>query len=247
MKCICNDFRRAITGRWFLGALGLSMAALYLSIGQDTHYLLSMLSDHTLLEEMDFGLRLDELLMQGLAGTLGVMVLPALSALPFALQPLQELKCGALRPAIFRVGRKSWLLGKTLAVLLSGMLLQGVAAVGLTLMFQLLVLLAMGQAFPMENLPQVLPLLLRRMLCGGLWAGVGCIAALLTETASAACLAPLCLCYAMVMIGTRFFPQALFLQPAAWLTGQTWPLMVALAAVAAAMLLTLRREVNTHA
>lgn len=51
MKCICNDFRRAITGRWFLAALGLSMVALYLSIGQDTHYLLSMLSDHTLLEE----------------------------------------------------------------------------------------------------------------------------------------------------------------------------------------------------
>ncbi len=247
MKCISNDFRRAITGRWFLAALGLSMVALYLSIGQDTYDLLSMFSEYAMLEEWAFRMHLDELLMQGMTGMLGIMVLPALSALPFALQPLQELKCGALRPAVFRVGRKSWLLGKTLAVLLSGMLLQGVAAVGLALVFQLMALVAVGQGFPVDDLPQVLPILWRRMLCGGLWAGVGCIAALLTETASAACLAPLCLCYAMVMIGTRFFPQALFLQPAAWLTGHTWPLAVALGAVAAAMFFTLRREVNAHA
>ena len=35
--------------------------------------------------------------------------------------------------------------------------------------------------------------LLRRMLCGGIWASVGCVMALATETSSAAHLGPLCL------------------------------------------------------
>ena len=50
--------------------------------------------------------------------------------------------------------------------------------------------------------------LLRRMRCGGIWASVGCVMALATETSSAAHLGPLCLCYALMMLGKRFFPAA---------------------------------------
>lgn len=61
--------------------------------------------------------------------------------------------------------------------------------------------------------------LLRRMLCGGIWASVGCVMALATETSSAAHLGPLCLCYALMMLGKRFFPAAVMLNPINWIDG----------------------------
>ena len=61
--------------------------------------------------------------------------------------------------------------------------------------------------------------LLRRMLCGGIWASVGCVMALATETSSAAYLGPLCLCYALMMLGKRFFPAAVMLNPRNWIDG----------------------------
>ena len=61
--------------------------------------------------------------------------------------------------------------------------------------------------------------LLRRMRCGGIWASVGCVMALATETSSAAHLGPLCLCYALMMLGKRFFPAAVMLNPINWIDG----------------------------
>lgn len=61
--------------------------------------------------------------------------------------------------------------------------------------------------------------LLRRMRCGGIWASVGCVMALATETSSAAHLGPLCLCYALMMLGKRFFTAAVMLNPINWIDG----------------------------
>lgn len=243
MKCIELDFRRAITGRWFLVAFFASVASLYMSIGSQSYNLIDQLKQHQAFEE-DFYLDVAELLYQGLRGDFGVMILPALSALPFAAQSLQEMKSGAIRPAVFRVGRKSWIAGKLLSTLLSGMLLQAGAAVGLLLAFHLMMLICAGEWFPMGDFAPVLSVLVRRTLCGGIWAGSGCLIALLTETASAAYLGPLCLCYAMVMIGTRFFPETALLNPANWLIGEIWPLLWALGMLAAALMWMLRRKVN---
>lgn len=245
MKCIVYDFRRAITGRWFLAALFATVAALYMSIGSESFQLVSMLRDYDLYDD---GLALDgaSLLAQALKGDFGVMTLPALSALPFAAQALSELKCGAIRPVVFRVGRRSWVAGKLLATLVSGMLLQACAALGLLVVLHGMTLLCTGQWFPVESLESVWPLLVRRMLCGGLWAGVGCLVAIMTETSSAAYLAPLCLCYAMVMLGTRFFPDTAVLNPVNWLTGPVWPLLLGLIVVAATLAWLLRRKVNAY-
>ncbi len=247
MKCIFYDFRRAITGRWFLVALLASTAALYLSIGYASNRFVNVLSDYESYVDMDFSLYIADFLRQGLAGDFGIMTLPALSALPFAAQPLAELKCGALRPAIFRTGRNSWIIGKALACVLCGMLLHAAAALLLMLALQGVTLGMIGRTIPIGDASGLLMLLFRRMLCGGVWAGAGCIIALLTETASAAYLAPLCLCYALIMIGTRFFPEIPQLNPANWASGLTWPLLLGLAAVAAGLMLILRREVNRHA
>lgn len=245
MKCIADDLRRAITGRWFFVAFFASAASLYMSIGSQSYRLIDMLSQLELYES-SFWLDAASLLSQGLRGDFGVMVLPALSALPFAAQALQEIKCGAIRPAVFRVGRKSWIAGKLLSTFVSGMLLQAAAAIGLLLVLHLMMLIFAGTTFPMGDFAPVWPVLLRRMLCGGIWAGVGCLAALLTETASAAYLAPLCLCYAMVMIGTRFFAETALLNPTNWLTGAAWPLLLVCVVLAGALAWVLQRKVNAH-
>lgn len=247
MKCILYDFRRAIMGRWFLAALLAGTAALYLSIGDATNRLMNVLSNYESYFDMDFPLNIADFLRYGLAGDFGIMTLPALSALPFAAQPLTELKCGALRPAIFRTGRTSWIIGKALACILCGMLLHAAAVLLLTLALQGVTLGTIGRLIPMGDASGLLMLLFRRMLCGGIWAGVGCIIALLTETTSAAYLAPLCVCYAMVMIGMRFFPEIPQLNPANWQNSLTWPLLLGMAAVAAGLVLILRREVARHA
>lgn len=246
MKCIYADFRRAITGRWFLAAFLASVAALFLSMGTQSYELLNLLSQAGMPEE-DFQLDGSAMLLQALRGHFGMMVLPALAALPFAGQALQEMQCGAVRSVIFRVGRNPWIVGKWSATLASGALVQLAAAMGMLLTLQLAMLCCACMFFPLADWESLWPLLLRRMLCGGIWAGVGCLAALLTETSAAACFAPLCLCYAMMMIGMRFFPDIVLLNPVSWFTGRAWPLLLALAALAAALNSMLQRKVNAYA
>ena len=147
-----------------------------------------------------------------------MLTLPALSALPFAAQALHEIRSGAVRPAVFRTGRKSWIAGKAAGCIASGMLLQGAAAGLVYLVLNGLMLAVSGQEFPWGDGTVFWPVLLRRMMCGGIWAGIGCVTALITETSSAAYLAPLCLCYTLMMIGTRFFPDAVMLNPMQWLS-----------------------------
>ena len=212
MKSICYDLRRAITGRWFLAALLASTIALYLSIGQATYGLIDYLKSIEW-QEASFWYSMSDLFAMGMKGDFGMLTLPALSALPFAAQALHEIKSGAIRPAVFRTGRNSWIIGKAAGCVISGMLLQGAAVGLLFLILNGLMRGYAGQWFPWGDGGDFWPILLRRMLCGGIWAGVGCVIALATETASAAYLAPLCLCYALMMIGTRFFPDAKMLSP----------------------------------
>ncbi len=90
-------------------------------------------------------------------------------------------------------------------------------------------------------------MLLGRMLCGGIWAGVGCVIALATATASAAYLAPLCLCYTLMMIGIRFFPDAAMLNPLRWVAGAEWFLAVLIAASVILQTIFLNRGVRKYA
>ena len=83
MKCIIYDFRRAITGRWFLVAFFASLASLYMSIGNQSYYLIDQMK---YLKEYgdNFYMNAADLLMHGMQGDFGMMILPALSALPFS-------------------------------------------------------------------------------------------------------------------------------------------------------------------
>lgn len=246
MKSICYDVRRAIAGRWFLAVLIATTAALYLSVGQATYGLIGYLESIEWYED-GFWYSMSDLLVLGLKGDFGMLTLPALSALPFAAQALHEIKSGAIRPAVFRAGRKNWIIGKVAGCAISGMLLQG-AAVGLMfLILNGLMYGIAGQWFPWGEKTDFWLLLFNRMLCGGIWAGVGCVIALATETASAAYLAPLCLCYALMMIGTRFFPDVAMLNPMQWLNGAAWLLVVLLTITIALQVLFLKRGVQRYA
>ena len=246
MKCILLDLRRAIAGRWFLAALFATTAALYLSVGKATYGLIDYLKNIEW-QAGYFWYSMSDLLVLGMKGDFGMLTLPALSALPFSAQALHEIKSGAIRPAVFRTGRTAWIVGKAAGCTLSGMLLQG-AAVGL--LYRILKCLmygVAGQGFPWGENAAFWLLLLRRMLCGGIWAGVGCVIALATETASAAYLSPLCLCYALMMIGTRFFPDVEMLNPMQWATGAIWSLVILLAVTIALQSFFLKRGVEKYA
>lgn len=245
MKSILYDIRRALAGRWFLASAVVSAIALYMSIGQESYHLMNELRN--LESGNPFYFELANLLRQSMQGDFGIMTLPALAALPFAAQPLQEIKSGAIRPAVFRIGRSAWLMGKGIACFLSGMLLPLISVVILALIFHLVMLICGGMLFPTGDISVIYLPLLSRMICGGIWACIGCMIALLTETAAAAYLAPLCLCYALTMIGTRFFPQIPMLNPSNWMTGSPYPLLFLLIPMILLMALTLRREVYRHA
>ena len=246
MKCILSDVRRAIAGRWFLAALMATTVALYLSIGQASYGLIGYLESIEW-QEGNFWYSMSDLLALGMKGDFGMLTLPALSALPFAAQALHEIKSGAIRSAVFRTGRKSWIIGKVAGCAISGMLLQGAAVGLLFLILNGLMYGIAGQWFSWGKGGDFWPLLFNRMLCGGIWAGVGCVIALVTETASAAYLAPLCLCYALMMIGTRFFPDAAMLNPMQWVSGATWILLILLAITLSFQVLFLNRGVKRYA
>ena len=246
MKCIYYDLRRAVAGRWFFAALIATTTALYLSVGQATYGLLGYLESIDMYED-SFWYSVSDLLALGMKGDFGMLTLPALSALPFAAQALHEIKSGAIRPAVFRTGRNSWIIGKAAGCVISGMLLQGAAVGLLFLILNGLMRGYAGQWFPWGDRADFWLLLLNRMLCGSIWAGVGCIIALATETASAAYLAPLCLCYALMMIGTRFFPDVAMLNPMQWVNGAAWLLVVLLIITIALQALFLKRGVQRYA
>lgn len=247
MKSICYDVHHAIARRWFLAALIATTVALYLSVGQATYGLIGYLESYELFEENSFGYSMTDMLTMGMKGDFGLLTLPALSALPFAAQALHEIKSGAIRPAVFRTGRNSWIIGKAAGCVISGMLLQGAAVGLLFLILNGLMRGYAGQWFPWGDGGDFWPILLRRMLCGGIWAGVGCVIALATETASAAYLSPLCLCYALMMIGTRFFPDVAMLNPMQWVNGAAWLLVVLLIITIALQALFLKRGVQRYA
>ena len=246
MKCILSDFRRAIAGRWFLAALMATTAALYLSIGQASYGLIGYLESIEW-QEGNFWYSMSDLLALGMKGDFGMLTLPALSALPFAAQALHEIKSGAIRSVVFRTGRKSWIIGKVAGCAISGMLLQGAAVGLLFLILNGLMYGIAGQWFPWGKGGDFWPLLFNRMLCGGIWAGVGCVIALVTETASAAYLAPLCLCYALMMIGTRFFPDAAMLNPMQWVNDASWLLVILLIITLTLQAFFLKRGVHRYA
>ena len=171
---------------------------------------------------------------------------PALSALPAPARrfwrydghrPLQHL----------RAGWRHYVLGKTLACLLGGVLAQALAFLLLLGALQGIRIRVLAAPFPLNSLDGALSMGLARAICGGIWVAVGSALALMTETPSAATIGPLCLFYTLLMVGTRFFPTVPAVNPVNWLGGPSGWLLLGLLVSALGLALVLHRKVHDHA
>jgi hypothetical protein len=239
MKCILTDIRRALTRRWFPIAIFAALAAMLISSGIEADYLITALANG---DTPDWG----GFIYAALTGQLGLLVLPALCALPFSKEPLEALLCGALRSAIFRTGRRAYIMGQVAACAVSGMLVQGAAFVLLCALLEGIARLHGYGGIGYAAITPVFPFVLSRMLAGGLWACIGGGIALITATLSAAYIAPLCLCYALTMVGTRFFAKTIWLNPMNWITAPGMALPILSGAAVGLMGLVLRKKVEKY-
>lgn len=233
------DLSRAIWGRWFLVAVLTTLVSLWLAVSQQISYVPDMLmySDEPHWAGM---------LVEAMRGSFAALSLPALSALPAAGQALVEIQTGAARSAIFRSGWWPYILSKTVSVLLCGMLVQAVAILLLVMYLQGIRLFTLGALIPIGDMKEALSPAMARVLCGGIWAGTGSLLALLSQTGSAATVGPLCLCYALMMVGTRFFPGVAVVNPLNWLTAfAPWQALL-LIALGLGLGFFHRREVARH-
>lgn len=241
MRCVLEDLRRALFSRSFLFALLATLASMALSFGTAVSGLSHFVSE---------GLPPDWLtLVQNASyGEFSALWLPALSALPFAAFPVMELRTKAVRMAVFRTGRTAYTTGKGIACSLSGIAVQAMAGFLLYGSLSALSVFKQGFGLPSDIAASLVFFTLSRVLCGGIWACMGAFFALLSRAGSAAYLAPVCICYTLVLLVSRFIPQHAWLSPAYWLMQPSFPGLLLLF-IGCALLLTmyLRKQVVQHA
>ncbi len=239
LRALRVDLAKALWGRWFVIAVLATLFSLWLGISQQLRgmddYL--MYNDEPLWAGM---------LHQALQGSFAQLSLPALSALPAAGLALLELQAGAARSALFRVGWQPYRAGKMVAALAGGMAVQA-AGIGLLMgLMHAIRLRALGAPIPWAAWQGIWPPVLARMACGGIWSGAGSLLALLTGTASAATVGPLCLCYGLMMVGTRFFPDTAWGNPLSWLDGASALPWAVLGFIALLLWMVQGRKVRQH-
>ena len=239
VRALRVDLSKTLLSRWFIIALLATLFSLWLSVARELRYLPDMLMYN---DEPDWA----GFLIQATQGSFAALTLPAFSALPGAGLALLELQTGAARSSIFRSSWRPYVYSKTISVLLSGMAVQAGAMLALIAVMQGIRLYALGQPIPLNLLAAAASPLLSRVLSGGIWAGVGSLLALLTSTSSAAAVGPLCLYYALMMIGTRFFSAIPAINPVEWLSSFAPWLLVLFAMTGLALLLTHRRKVRAY-
>ena len=228
MRELALEILRMIKGkRFFLSAM-LTAAVLWAGIGPDSYWLLQG-------AEMD----VTRLLQNALTSSMNAIALPLLAALPGAALPYQEIRSGAVRNILFRVGMRRYILSRVLSQLFVSAAAQLLGTGGFLL---LLGCLTADFAFPAARL-------LARVLCAAIFTVVGSFGALLTKDATCAYAVPVALCFALSMLRSRFMVEAVLLDPLCWLTGKPdmlFFLCAALSVLVCGYALFLHREVKRN-
>lgn len=210
IRSITYDIRRAILSRTFVMAFLATLASMMLSLGNAAGELQYFIEE---------GLPPDwtTLAQNAMTGHFSVLWLPMLSALPFAGVPISEMQSHAARYAIFRTGRATYIAGKVSACLIGGAGVHFCAVLVLLTGFTGLSFLKAETALPPEAVDLMLVFLYSRTIFGALWSCVGCFFSVLSKSGGAALIMPVCICYSIMMIGTRFFPDVPQMNPLTWL------------------------------
>ncbi len=229
------EILRVLKGRWFLISILGTALFLWTGIGSESYFVLND-SEHMF--------NVSVILRRALVSESSMLSLPALAALPAAASALLELRCGAARNAVFRAGRKSYLFGKLLSLLVSALLAQLAGIVLFTL-----ILFSAGGAFAASDVSALWEPIAARLAVSGAYACMGAIFALASGTSAAAYVAPMAVCYALIMISARFLIDVPYINPTDWLIGDSAFLVSSiLCAVCAVMfLLVLKREMRKFA
>lgn len=208
MKTVICELRRVLCGRWFYWAALGTTVCLWLGMGS---------ASWRMIRYGHFGSSFKALIQTALTGQSSMLSLPALAALPAASVALQEIRCGAMRTRIFRVGRRSYRVGKLTVCVLGAMLSQ---ILGATLFIGLLYALytVHGAAIQM-SLTSVLSMLAARWLASAAYACFGAGMALCTNTSASAYVAPMAACFTLKLLGSRFFIGVPYVDPSDWLAG----------------------------
>lgn len=201
MNALRADICRFLKNRWFYFAVIFTVVILWFDLWSEEDILLYG-------NQQDTAALLSELL--GRKGTL--LSLPLLAALPYSASIFQEMSTGAVRYAIFRCGYRVYLFSKMAAILLSAVLSQ----------FAGLVIFSMAASF-LAGTWIFFPaqLVLQRMLAASIFAMVGSVGAILSRDVVSAYIIPVMLVFALTMFQSRFFFEAEYLNPAAWLSNST--------------------------
>ena len=148
--------------------------------------------------------------------SLTLLSLPLLSALPASSAVQKELSNGYVRPVVFRIGMKRYLLSRLFSLLISSMLAQ-LAAVLLFIPFSKIRFLMVDFSFMK---------VLARMLTAGVFALLGSMGAVLTHDTACAYVMPMVLCFSLSLIRSRFLPEKQFLDPVRWLSGEGFSVLI---------------------
>ena len=201
MKALWTEIWIRCKGPWFWLSSLLTIATLWLGLGAEGDYLLEgMEAEGAWLTELAY------------TASLNLIALPLFATLPAASASRRELANGSLRAILFRCGMPRYLMSRAVSLIVVSVLSQLVGMMG----FAIRLAGFTGQfSFSVD-------LVMARLVCTTWFALIGSMGALLMRDTVCAYVTPIVLCFSMSMLRSRFWIEAEYLDPAYWLSGQSY-------------------------
>lgn len=160
--------------------------------------------------------------MEGKAFTSQVflLLLPIAAVLPWSDSFLLEKQGGFLKSALPRTGRQYYAESKAFTVAAGGVFAVMLAGFFVLFLFFILYFPREVQGkFPLKSLSELLFLILRSSILGGILASLGGICGVLGNSVYLTLGLPFVIYYFCVILRDRYFPKALWLYPPQWVEG----------------------------
>lgn len=240
MRAVFCEVGKVLCGRWLFLSAVCTAAFLWLGLGSHSYWMISV---------DEYSVDFIFLLNLSLTGESTMLSLPLLAALPAAASALTELRTGAFRAKVFRTGKGKWQAGKVCSCAAAAVCSQIAGIIIFSAVIALFTSIK-GGVFPsISVMLGVLPVICARALSAVIFAGFGMVAAVLSGSSASAYVAPLAACFSLKLIGSRFFPGAVYINPAKWLCGDSQALILLTACCAAVILwqaVVLGTELKRH-